>query len=139
MSFREKRAWISFVLLVLLAIGYLVPVIHHDELERNGVDPFHYMFALFLAFAVLQVALHVLMAMLSPKDARTPKDERERLIELEAARIGFYALVVGVLLSFGGLHLHGSLRTMANTVMLAVMLAWLLKLGSELTAYRKGR
>jgi len=43
--------------------------------------------SLFAALIVAEVALHLFIAKRSPKEARTPKDERERLIELKATRI----------------------------------------------------
>src|SRR5215510_642120 len=103
MSFREKCAWISFVLLLLLIVGFALG----GHLELDGIDGLHYFLALILGFALLQVLLRVIIARQAPTDARTPKDERDQLIDLKAARIGFYALVAGVLLSMLLVHVHG--------------------------------
>ena len=111
MSFREKCAWISFVLLVLLAAG----------------------------FALLQVLLRVIVARQAPKEARTPKDERERLIDLKASRIGFYALVAGVLLSMLLVHVHGNPWTGLESMVLAVLVSWAIKFASEIVYYGRGR
>ncbi len=99
MSFREKSAWVSFVCLLLLTFGVLHSMhFHtHDAQGHDVIDPLHLALAIFVGFIVLQVVLHLIIAAQSPKDARTPKDERERFIELRAARIGFYSLVVGEL------------------------------------------
>ena len=35
-------------------------------------------------------------ALLNPKDARTPRDERERLIHARSHVIGYYVLMIGV-------------------------------------------
>ena len=73
MSFREKSAWISFVCLLLLTLACVVGLRHHPH-DAQG----HLYLALgvFLGFLLLQVVLHVLVVVQSPKDARTPKDER---------------------------------------------------------------
>jgi len=76
--------------------------------------------------------------MQAPKDARTPKDERERFIELRAARIGFYTLVVGELIAMALFHLHGRAFILMSTVLLAIFIAWLVKLGTEIVLYRRG-
>jgi hypothetical protein len=98
----------------------------------------HLALAIFVGFVVLQIVLHVIIAVQSPKDARTPKDERERFIELRAARIGFYSLVVGELAAMGAFHAHGRVGTLMWTVLLAILIAWLIKLGSEIVFYRRG-
>jgi len=140
MSFREKSAWISFVCLLLLTLAY-VSVQHfhtHDAQGHDVVNSLHLALAIFLGFLLLQVVLHLVVAAQSPKDARTPKDERERLIELRAARIGFYALFVCELVAMALFHVHGRAPTLMNSVLLAIFIAWLIKLGSEIVLYRRG-
>ena len=135
MSFREKCAWISFVLLVLLIVGFALG----GHLDLDGIDGLHYFLALILGFALLQVLLRVLIARQAPKDARTPKDEREQLIDLKSARIGFYALVAGVLLSVLLVHAHGNPWTGLESMVLAVLVAWAIKFASEIVYHRRGR
>jgi uncharacterized membrane protein HdeD (DUF308 family) len=131
MSFREKCAWISFVLLLLLIAGFALA----GQVEDAG---FHYFLTLFIGFALLQVVLRVIVAWQAPKDARTPKDERERLIDLKAARIGFYALVAGVLLAMVAVHVHGNPWSGLHTMIIAVLVAWAIKFASEIVYYRRG-
>jgi heme/copper-type cytochrome/quinol oxidase subunit 4 len=132
MSFREKSAWISFICLLLLTVAYF-------EVEGHDlIAPLHLTLAIFVAFALLQVVLHLIVVAQAPRDARTPKDERERLIELRAARVGFYALVVGEFAAMGLFHAHGRALTLMSTVLLAILIAWLIKLGTEVTLYRQG-
>jgi uncharacterized membrane protein YfcA len=131
MSFREKCAWISFVLLVLLIVGFALG----GHVEGAG---FHYFLALVLGFALLQVVLRLIVAWQAPKDARTPKDERERLIDLKASRIGFYALVAGVLLAMLAVHWHGNPWSGLHTMILAVLVAWAIKFAGEIFYYRRG-
>jgi cytochrome b561 len=135
MSFREKCAWISFSLLVLLATGFALG----GHLHMDGIDGLHYFLALILGFALLQVALRVIVARQAPTDARSPKDERDQLIDLKAARIGFYSLVAGVLLSMLLVHAHGNPWTGLESMVLAVLVAWAIKFASEIVYYRRGR
>ena len=139
MSFREKSAWISFVCLLLLTLGVaLSQHFHgHDAQGNDVVSPLHLALAIFVGFLLLQVVLHLIIRAQAPKDARTPKDERERFIELRAARIGFYSLVVGELVAMALFHAHGRAATLMWTVLLAIFIAWLIKLGSEIVLYRR--
>jgi len=134
-SFREKCAWISFVLLLLLTVGFALG----GHLRLDGIDGLHYFLALILGFALLQVLLRVIVARQAPKDARTPKDEREQLIDLKASRIGFYALVTGVLLSMLSVHVHGNPWSALESMVLAVLVSWAIKFASEIVYYRRGR
>ena len=141
MSFREKSAWISLVCLLLLTTAYFEVGMHHDLHDSGGravMDPLHMALAVFGGFVLLQVVLHLIVVVQAPKEARTPKDERERFIELRAARIGFYAVVVGELIAMGAYHAHGRINTMMWSVLFAILVAWLIKLGSEIVFYRRG-
>ena len=135
MSFREKCAWISFVLLLLLIVGFALG----GHLKLDGIDGLHYFLALILGFAFLQVLLRVVIARQAPRDARTPKDERDQLIDLKASRIGFYALVTGVLLAMLLVHVHGNPWTGLESMVLAVLVAWAIKFAGEIVYYRRGR
>ena len=141
MSFREKSAWISLTCLLLLTLAFFAAMHHHphDAEGHDLISPLHMALAIFGSFAVLQGVLHLIVVAQSPKDARTPKDERERLIELRAARVGFYALVVCELSAMALFHVHGRAGMLMNTVLLGILIAWLLKLGTEVVLYRRGR
>ncbi len=140
MSYREKSAWISFICLLLLTLG----VVHsqhfhtHDAQGNDVINPLHLALAIFVGFLVLQVVLHLIVRAQAPKEARTPKDERERFIELRAARIGFYSLVVGELSAMAAFHAHGRPGLLMWTILLAILISWLIKLGTEIVLYRRG-
>ncbi|HVY64273.1 MAG TPA: hypothetical protein VHH11_05560 [Gammaproteobacteria bacterium] len=140
MSFREKSAWISLVCLLLPTVAFTVGQhFHpHDAQGHDLVNPLHLVLAILGGFLLLQAVLHLIVVLRAPRDARTPKDERERLIELRAARVGFYALVIGEFVAMALFHAHGRAFTLMNTVLLAILVAWLLKLGSEVALYRRG-
>ena len=140
MSFREKSAWISFVCLLVLTALFVFSMNHHphDAEGHDLISPLQMMLFVFGTFALLQIVLHLIVVAQSPKDARTPKDERERLIELRAARVGFYAVVVCELVAMASFHVHGRPWMLMNTLMIGILIGWLIKLGTEVTLYRRG-
>jgi Flp pilus assembly protein TadB len=87
----------------------------------------------------LEIGLHLAIAIQSPKDARTPKDERERLIGIRASRVAFYVLLAGALLSLGlGLHLPGANRfTMGLLLMASILAALLARFVTQIALYRR--
>ncbi len=138
MSFREKSAWISFFCLLVVftpffVASYLVVTsrLAHD-LAMNVA------FALLAAFVALEVALHLAVALRAPKDARSPKDEREQLIEMRATRVAFPVLVLGALGGAAMLHVSPNAWVMNQVVLLAVVVAELVKFGTQIVLFRRG-
>ena len=138
MSFREKSAWISFVLLLLIFGPYVWNVSRVLEGEVEIRTAFHISLALVAAFVLLEIVLHVAIAMRAPREARAPKDERERLIEMRATRIAFQVLVLGALASAGLMHFTRSAWAVGQHVLMAVVVAELVKFGGQILYFRRG-
>lgn len=93
MTFREKAAWISILSMSgiyglyfwSLKLGPLPGGWHFDGLLGTIV-----------ALVAVQVVLIVAVAIAAPNDAQAPRDERDRLIELRATRVGYSALASGI-------------------------------------------
>ncbi|HKC17771.1 MAG TPA: hypothetical protein VKC11_13810 [Steroidobacteraceae bacterium] len=138
MSFREKSAWITFVL--LLAFG-----IYFGGIARHAINPtaphanfFQLFVLLVVTIVVVEVITHVLIAIRSPGEARTPRDERERLIELRSIRPAYFVLLVGAFLSIVTMHLGVGTWMLVNCVLFAIWIAELTRYGSQLYHYRRG-
>ena len=135
MSFREKSAWISFLCLLVFAAlwcTHAFGVVPHES-------PMLWFFGMLGGLIALEISLHVAIALQSPKDARTPKDERERLIDLRASRVAFYVLLTGAFASLGlGLHFPGANRFMMGQLLMgAIISALLARFGTQIALYRR--
>lgn len=139
MSFREKSAWISFLCLLLFALAWTTHVFGVEFFQRENVHPMVWFFSMLGGLIVLEIGLHVAIAIQSPRDARTPKDERERLIDLRASRVAFYVLLVGAFTSLGlGLHFPGANRFMMGQLLMGWIIAALLaRFGTQIALYRR--
>ena len=137
MTFREKRAWISFVTRFAVAAIYFTQFGLHEtgHIEHHAVG-----FFLLLAGAVIvvEVALQIAIVVQSPKEARTPRDEREQLINLKATRFAFYVLLAGLLVSIAVMH-HRGIRvwTILNLSFFCLVAAELTRIGSQIVLYRR--
>ena len=140
MSFREKSAWISLVSLVLVFGGYF----SYIGMVLAGLA--RYRFALFPlmvgVFIIAEVMLHLVIAAQSPRDARTPKDEREQLIELKATRAAFYVLLVSAFASIGTAHLRLSdpddrLWLMMQAILFSIVFAEVVKFARQIALHRQ--
>ncbi len=137
MSFREKSAWISFVLIFIFGGFWLANVIQ-TEFYGSRFNPMHYFFAILAGLIVAEIALHIAIAIQSPREARTPKDEREKLIDLKASRVGFYVLMVGTWVSIGILHVPNSNRfLMAQVMMGSIIIAVLTRFAVQIALHRR--
>jgi hypothetical protein len=136
-SFREKSAWISFFSLLVVFGIYFWHVLRVLAGQAEARATGRLFFSLLIVLVAVEVVLHVLIAVQSPKDARTPKDEREQLIELRATRLAFFVLLVGALLAIATIH-HGVGRWgLVHCVLFAVVVAELVRFGSQIVFYRR--
>lgn len=142
MSFREKSAWISLVTTVGVWGTYFW-IIGRALLERGSLNGMSVStVGLFVGgvvvIVVIQIILAIVMAIVSGKHAETPMDERERLIDLKAARAGFYALNAAVFCVSSLWLLGASPLVMANGMLLSMVIAEVFHSGGKIVGYRRG-
>ena len=137
MSFREKSAWVTLIAILLVIIIYLLHVPWHLEQHTAGFA-FHAFFACMIMFIVIEVIAHIVLYLRFPKDALTPKDEREQLIDLKAVRLAAYVYVAGSFTAVASLHLGANNITIAYGVMLAFIVAEIVNYGMRIYYYRRG-
>lgn len=97
MSFREKAAWISVLSMSGIYGLYYWSVLRDGA--QGGALGFGGLLGTVVALVVVQVVLMIAAGIASPRDAKAPRDERDRLIELRATRIAYAALTSGVALA----------------------------------------
>lgn len=139
MSFREKTAWVTLCAIVLVSLLYWF---HMPALFQPHPGPrvLHAMGASIAAYVLIEVAAYAVLYFRNPRDARTPRDERERLIDLRAVRVAYYVFVVGAL---GGmfvmLHVVGTGPVgVGMIVFMAFVLAQIAKHAARIVLYRRG-
>jgi len=137
MSFREKSTWISFVLLLAISIPFFYQFVRIESGSSSSARSFHLFLALVIVFIVGEIVLHAIIAMQSPRDARAPKDERDRLIDLKATRVAFLVLMTGALLVIVMVHFPVDRLEILQALLLSVVVAELTMLGARLVYYRR--
>jgi hypothetical protein len=137
MSFREKSAWIT-LLTVLVCFGAYFGSIVTGRVSARGLDTLHLLLICVAGLIVLQVGLHLVAALTTPKDGRAPKDERETLIQWRSHTLGYYVLMVLVLALFVPVHLGHTAIDMANFALLDVVIATLAVAVAQIVMFRRG-
>jgi hypothetical protein len=140
MSFREKSAWITLVS-VLICFGVYFWELVAGRAGRGHIGALHSLHLLLLAviaLVALQIGLTAVAAVTTPKDARAPGDERERLIQWRSQSIGYHVLMVLALLLFVPIHFGHSALDMANFALLAVVISTLTTAVAQIVMFRRG-
>ena len=136
MSFREKGAWISVVSMVGIYGIYFWSVIHAGP--HSGGFHFGSLFETVVALVVVQIVLTIAVAIFSPRDAKTPRDERDKLIELRAIRVAYAGLATSVALAcfFGAFDPPIVFNT--NALLFILVTTEILRAASQIIQYRRG-
>ncbi len=137
MSFHEKSAWITLVTITLVSGAYFLqaPWTLTPPHNRNMARGFVYCL---IAFAVIELIGHLVVVARSPREARAPRDERERMIDLEAIRLAAYVYVIGSFLAVSTLHLGANGIAIGNLVLLAFVLAEVVNYSARIVFHRRG-
>jgi hypothetical protein len=136
MSFREKSAWISVLSMSGIYGFYFWSVIQAGP--KAGGFRFGGLLQTIIALVVVQIVLTVAVAIFTPKEAKAPRDEREKLIELRAMRVAYAGLATGIALAcfFGAFDppiLFGT-----NALLFILVTAEIMRSGCQIIQYRRG-
>ncbi len=135
MSVREKSAWISMLSMLAIYGFYFWSVIHAGP-QAGG---FHFggLLETIIALVVVQVVLTVAVAIFTPKEAKAPRDEREKLIELRAMRVAYSGLATSVALAcfFGAFDPPILFNT--NALLFMLVTAEILRSACQIVQYRR--
>ncbi|HEX4859739.1 MAG TPA: hypothetical protein VFV07_00790 [Rhizomicrobium sp.] len=139
MAFREKAAWISLIVGIGVYVFYFaqaVPAMARGE--AGGGYYFGLLAAMTVLFVIAMIVLTVVAAVFAPKDAKTPLDERERLIGLKASQIAGVVLSAGAFMTIIALFLGAERFFAANFLFLSMAVSETLKSGAQIFYYRRG-
>jgi hypothetical protein len=135
MPFREKTAWISLLSMLGIYGVYFVSVVRTES--RGGHPHFGALLETIVALVVVQVVLTIAVAIVRPKEAQAPRDEREKLIELKATRIAYSGLATSVAMAcfFGAFDPPIVFNT--NALLFVFVTAELLRSSCQIIQYRR--
>jgi len=140
MSFREKSAWITLITLVLLLAFYVTHLPPPWWLRAEAGGFLFYVLMLgVIAFVVIELIAHVIVALRAPREARAPRDEREQLIALKARSI---AGRVYAILSLGSvflvIHLGANDGGILYCLFLSFVVSQIVNYAARVIYYRRG-
>jgi len=135
MPFREKTAWISLLSMAGIYGLYFSSVIRAKS--HGGAVAFGGLLGTIIALVVVQTVLTIAVAIFDPKDAKAPQDEREKLIELKAARFAYSGLATAVVFAIFFAALPSPIIFGANSLLLILVVCELMRSSSQIIQYRR--
>lgn len=138
MTFREKIDWATLGA-IALAFGWYAIVFPWGmrgapALAAQGGLLLVVAIAMTLALTIAAIAF----AIHRPRDANAPADERDRDVTRKATTRAYYVLIVGVTCCFAIAYWTADLAAVLNALLGTVVAAELVRLASQVTAYRLG-
>ena len=135
MSFREKSAWISMLSMLAIYGFYFWSVINAGS--QAGGARSGGLLGTIVALVVVQVLLTIAVAMFTPREAKAPRDERDKLIELRAMRVAYSGLATSVALAclFGAFDPPIIFNT--NALLFILVTAEVLRSACQIIQYRR--
>ena len=139
MVFREKIDWLSFAV-ILLGFSAYFWIFPYGVGDREGMAAqAGLLIALAIIFTIAMTIAATLLALMRPRDANAPADERDRNITRRASGFAYYVLIAGLAGCFALAHITRDLVLVLNAVLAAAAVAELVRLGLQIRFYRTGQ
>lgn len=139
MAFREKIAWLTLgTMLVAYGVYFGVVGPRVDFGARHLIDIIWTFGPVAAAHAVAMIVGSVLIAVMATKEAGAPADERDRAITRRGTTVGYYVLIVGMILVGVVMPFTEPAWKIVNTALLAIVIAEAVCQIVVLVSYRRG-
>jgi hypothetical protein len=138
MSFREKSTWVLLAATVIVYGWYFATTL--GEALGSATPPVVdnvRLFGAVVVMVVLSIVAHIVIAILSPKEADAA-DERDRLIELRGDQRGGFLMTVALFSTMGLAMTGASVFWIAHGALAGLVVSELVKAVSKLIDYRRG-
>lgn len=138
MSFREKSTWVLLAV-TLLVYGWYFATTLGSGLGAGVPEVLDNvrLFGAIVTLVVLTIVAHIIIAILSPKDADTA-DERDKLIELRGDQRGGFIMAVALFGTMGLAMAGASVFWIAHAALAGLVTSEIVKAVSKLVDYRRG-
>lgn len=147
MSFQERQAIGSIIGTIVISALYFAYVLpKFPDAAPYSVEVFRYWGSVILILIpvsivtkiALAIVLSILNAVVTRKDEAPVIDERDKAIELKAARISLYIFAVGIVLSMASLVIDQPPSVMFIVLIISGIVAEMVDNLSQLVFYRRG-
>lgn len=135
-SFRQKSASVSLVVISSIAIYYFVQAYGLLQSGQSMPDgALLLIVSTFIAIIVVEAVMQIVLVIGVGKVSSVTK--RDEIVGMKATRNAYFVLMIGALATFGSAFLAVTPFVMANLVLLAFILAEIIRFASQLVYYQR--
>lgn len=138
MSFREKSAWFMGALMTVAGLYYLRLALQASDALGRGAPPIAVVAPYVLLVVVGSIVIQTILAVLAPKEANAPADEREGPLLDRAGHWSGYVLAVGALAGLWNFMVHGDGQLMFHIVVGALIVSQIAEYAFQIVLLRRG-
>ena len=139
MAFREKIAWLALgTMLVAYTVYFTVVGPNAGFGEARMIDIVWSFGLVATAQAVAMIVGTIAISVTATKEANPPADERDRAIARRGSTIGYYVLIVGMIIVGVVMPFSEAPWKIVNAALLAIVLAEVTHQAVVLLSYRRG-
>jgi hypothetical protein len=139
MPFREKTAWLALIAMVV-TFGPYFAIVALGLLPKEALPNLRQL-GLFGVTAVLQGLIigvgYLYLRRVSPEEARTPADERDRAIMRRSISVAYYVLIAGMIQVGVIMPFTSSGWTIINAALFTIVAAEVVHQGVVVVSYRR--
>ena len=136
MSFREKTAWIGIVSLLGLIAWYFWPFVHAGQ-HGSGFSFLRLAIAA-AVIMIMQTVVRMVVAAFTPKEEKTPLDEREKMIETKSKRFAYAVLAWAVRCAFFFGVFNPTIVFSPNMLLFFLLISEVSGIGYQIVHLRRG-
>ncbi|GJL97672.1 MAG: hypothetical protein DHS20C06_14890 [Hyphobacterium sp.] len=138
MNFREKSTWVLLAV-TLIVYGWYFATTLGGALGAGIPEVLDNvrLFGAIVMLVVLTIIAHIIIAILSPKDA-DQSDERDKLIELRGDQRGAILMAIALFSTMGLAMTDASVFWIAHAALAGLVVSEIVKAVSKLIDYRRG-
>lgn len=138
MSFREKSAWVMGALMTAAGLYYLSLALQVARVTGQTPPPLEIVAPYLFWVVVGSIVVQTVLAILTPKEADAPADERERPLLDRAGHWSGYVLAVGALAGLWNFMVHGDGQLMFHIVVGALIVSQIAEYAFQIVLLRRG-
>jgi len=141
MPYREKIAWLSLIAMAVALIPYFAVTQLNTGTRGSDLMPNLHQLGLYAAAVLAELLIlcvgHLYLRRTTPKDERTPPDERDRAILSRAVSWAYYVLIAGMIQVGCFMPFSAGGWAIVNAAIFAIVVSEVVRNGVTVVSYRR--
>lgn len=138
MSFREKIHWVALTAIATAFGWYFLTIAWRADDPAGLLASGGLLLLATIGVVVVMTLATVFLALRNPAEVNLKEDERDRSIHWRGTHFAYYPMIVGTWSCIGLIFAGVSQTVLLNLLLAMVVVAELIRIGSQIWLYRRG-